>query len=133
MKFVPLCLVAIFLTACAERTTDEQQVRALFDAAEAAAESRDTSDVLELLAADYSDSQGFDRAQLQNYLRAYFLANPHVELLVNVQELEFPVAGLARARLGITSLPAGDRGTLAVELRKQGGDWRVARADRVRD
>jgi hypothetical protein len=108
-------------------------VRALLEAVETAAEARDASDVLEHVAADYADAQSFDRAQLQTFLRGYFLANPRVELLVNVQQLEFPVAGLGHARLGLTSLPAGDRATLEVEFRKQGGDWQVTRADRVRD
>jgi hypothetical protein len=43
------------------------------------------------------------------------------------------VEGLGRARVAITSLPAGDRVTLQVELRQDGGDWRVARADRIRE
>ena len=133
MKFAPLFVAVILLVACGARSSDEDQVRALFDAAETAAESRDTSDVLDLVASDYTDSQGSDRAQLQNFLRGYFLANPKIELLVNVQELHFPVDGLARARLGITSLPAGDRATVLVELRKESGEWRVARADRARD
>ncbi len=133
MKFVSLCVAVIFLAACGSRSSDEEQVRALLDAAEAAAEARDTSDVLEVIASDYSDSQGFDRAQLQGFLRAYFLANPRVEILLTVQDLEFPVEGLGRARVGITSLPAGDRATLQVEFRKEGARWLVSRADRVRN
>ena len=133
MKFVSLCVAVIFLAACGSRSSDEEQVRALLDAAEAAAEARDTSDVLEVIASDYSDSQGFDRAQLQGFLRAYFLANPRVEILLTVQDLEFPVEGLGHARVGITSLPAGDRATFQVEFRKEGARWLVARADRVRN
>ena len=133
MKFVSLCVAVILLAACGSRSSDEEQVRALLDAAEAAAEARDTSDVLEVIASDYSDSQGFDRAQLQGFLRAYFLANPRVEILLTVQDLEFPVEGLGRARVGITSLPAGDRATLQVEFRKEGARWLVSRADRVRN
>ena len=133
MKFLPLCFTAIFLAACGARSSDEQQVRELLDTAEAAAESRDTSDVLETIASDYTDAQGFDRAQLQTFLRGYFLANPKIELLMNVHDLQFPVEGLGRARIDITSLPAGDRATLQVEFRKEGSKWRVSRADRVRD
>jgi len=39
---------------------------------ENAAEARDTSDVLAFVADDYSDAQGLDRAQLQNFLRGIF-------------------------------------------------------------
>lgn len=133
MKFLSLCVAVILLAACASRSSDEEQVRALLDAAETAAEARDTSDVLAVIASDYSDSQGFDRAQLQGFLRGYFLANPRVEILLTVQDLEFPVEGLGRARVGIASLPAGDRATLQVEFRKEGGSWLVSRADRVRE
>ena len=133
MKFVSLCVASLLLVSCGSRSSDEEQVRALLEAAETAAEARDASDVLAVVASDYSDSQGFDRAQLQGFLRGYFLANPRVEILLTVQDLEFPVEGLGRARVGITSLPAGDRATLQVEFRKEGGSWLVARADRVRE
>jgi hypothetical protein len=133
MKLSALFAAATLLAACGSRSSDEEQVRELLESAENAAEARDTSDVLAAIASDYSDSQGFDRAQLQNFLRGYFLANPRVEILMTVQELEFPVEGLGRARVGLTSLPAGDRATLQLEFRKEGGEWRVVRADRVRD
>ena len=133
MKFVSLCVASLLLVSCGSRSSDEEQVRALLEAAETAAEARDASDVLAVVASDYSDSQGFDRAQLQGFLRGYFLANPRVEILLTVQDLEFPVEGLGRARVGITSLRAGDRATLQVEFRKEGGSWLVARADRVRE
>jgi hypothetical protein len=89
--------------------------------------------VLEHVARDYADAQSYDRTELQNFLRAYFLAHPKIELLVDLGELEFPVAGLARARVALTSLPAGDSVTLQVEFRREGGEWKVARADRRRD
>lgn len=133
MKSLTLLIAVATLAACGARSSDEEQVRALLDRAEAAAEARDASDVLDVVAADYTDSQGFDRAQLQNFVRAYLLANPRVEILMTVSELEFPVDGLAKARVGLTSLPAGDRASLRVEFRKQDGEWRVVRADRVRD
>ena len=137
MKFftvlVAVTSAVISLSACGARSSDEEKVRELFASVETAAEARDASDVLAVVASDYSDSQGFDRAQLQGFLRGYFLANPRVEILLTVQDLEFPVEGLGRARVGITSLPAGDRATLQVEFRKEGGSWLVARADRVRE
>jgi hypothetical protein len=134
MKILRSGFVAVmFLAACVARSSDEEQLRELILGAENAAESRDASDVLDAVATDYSDSQGFDRAQLQNFLRGYFLAHPKIELLVNVQDVNFPVVGLGRATVEITSLPAGDRATLALEFRKEGDAWRVARADRVRE
>ena len=133
MKLSALLLAVILLGACGARSTNESQVRELVDAVEIAGESRDASDVLEHVASNYSDSQGFDKTRLQNFLRGYFLANPKIELLVGIESLEFPVDGLGRARVTVTSLPAGDRATLQVEFRREDGEWRVARADQVRD
>jgi hypothetical protein len=134
MKFhFTLLLATTLLTACGARSSDETQLRELIDAVETAAEARDASDVLEHVARDYSDGQGFDRTQLQNFLRGYFLVHPRVELLVAIDNLEFPVDGLGRARVGLTSLPAGDRVALQVEFRREAGEWRVSRADRIRE
>jgi hypothetical protein len=89
--------------------------------------------VLEHVAAGYADARGNDRPQLQAFLRGYFLANPKVEVLLDIESLQLPVAGLAQARVDVTVLPAGDRTVLDVELRQQDGEWRVVRADRVRE
>jgi hypothetical protein len=137
MKFIPALILssvlAATLTACAERSSDEQQIRELVASVEKAAEARDTSDVLAHVASSYSDERGFDKTRLQNFLRGYFLANPNVELVVGIESVELPVPGLAKARVGITVLPAGDTTTLDVELRREDDEWRVVRADRARE
>jgi hypothetical protein len=138
MKFftllVAVTLSVLALSACGARSSDEQQVRALFADAETAAEARDTSDVLAFVADDYEDANGFDKTQLRNFLRGYFLANPQLELLVSVDSLEFPADGVARAELSIAraSLSDPQRLQLKVELRRTDGGWRVQRADRIR-
>lgn len=132
MKLFTLLILSASLAACGSRSTDEERVREVIATMETAAEARDASEVLAFIAADYTDSAGLDKTQLQNFLRGYFLMNPKIELLVNISELELPVPGLARINVGVTSLPAGDRARFAVELRQEGGEWRVVRADRVR-
>jgi hypothetical protein len=132
MKFLPVLFSAMALAACAA-PDEEQQVRETLASVEQSAEARDTSDVLEHVASSYADARGNDRAQLQNFLRGYFLANPKVEVMLDIEELTLPVAGLAQARVELIVLPAGDRATLDVELRKQDGAWRITRADRARE
>jgi hypothetical protein len=134
--FAASFIAAIFLSSCGSKSSDEQQVRELFASVEEAAESRDTSDVLEFVADDYTDTQGLDKSQLQNFLRGYFLSHPKLEVLVNIESLEFPAQGLAHARVSVRSvslqeLSTGDAVTLDVELRKPDGTWRVVRADRA--
>ena len=137
MKFsanASLIFVAtILLAACGAKSSDEEQVRAVIDAVETAAEARDASDVLEHVADNYADSSGFDKTQLQNFLRGYFLAHPKLELLVNVESLEFPVDGLAQAVVSIATveLTDPDMQRLKVEFRRRDSGWQVVRADRV--
>jgi hypothetical protein len=126
-------VAAILLAACGAKSSDEEQVRALISAVETAAEARDASDVLEHVADTYTDSAGLDKAQLQNFLRGYFLAHPKVSLLVNVESLEFPVDGLAQAVISLATveLTDPDMQRLKVEFRRSGSAWQVVRADRV--
>jgi ketosteroid isomerase-like protein len=133
MKLLTVLFAVILLAACAAKSSDEQQVRAVIQNVENAAEARDTSDVLAFVADDYSDAQGLDRAQLQNFLRGYFLSHPKIELLVNVESLTFPAEGLAQAEITLTSISTGgaDREYLKVEFRRNGSAWRVNRADRA--
>ena len=134
MKFLTVLITTGLLAACGTRTSDEEQVRALIDELETAAEARDASDVLEFVASDYEDAQGLDRAQLQNFLRGYFLAHPKIELLVDVEELTFPADGLAQATISVTSVSLNDPDhvQLRVEFRRNDGAWQVKRADRAR-
>ena len=133
MKILASVGAAILLAACAAKSSDEDQVRELIDGVEAAAEARDTSDVLEFVADDYADSSGSDKGQLRNFLRGYFLAHPKVELLVSIQSLEFPVDGLAQAVVTVRAIDFGgaEAQRLKVEFRRAGGGWRVTRADRL--
>jgi hypothetical protein len=126
-------VAAIFLAACAAKSSDEAQVRAVIDQMEAAAEDRDSSDVLENVADDFADSSGSDKSQLRNFLRGYFLAHPRLELAVSIESLEFPVDGLAQAVITVTTVELTDpnRQRLKVEFRRTDDGWLVARAERM--
>jgi hypothetical protein len=131
MKILFVLAFVTALAACGARSSAEEEVRALVASAEAAAEARDTSDVLELVADDYADARGLDKTQLRNFLRAYFIARPKIELIVNVEKIEIPVPELAHVTLTVATLGSEtDLERLAIELRRVEGDWRVVRADR---
>lgn len=138
MKFSLALTVSFALLACSSATNDEQQVRALIASAEEAAEARDVSDVLDLVADDYSDRRGNTRDSLRLFLRAYFASHPELELVTSIDALEFPADGLARARVSVRGLQLdrfdfGESAVLEVELRRAAGEWRVVRADRASD
>ena len=132
MKFVTALILSCVLAGCGARSSDEQQVRELVDDMENAAEHRDASDVLEFIGDDYEDANGFDKSQLQNFLRAWFLSHPKIELIVSIESLEFPADGVAQAEITVTNVDLGnpERETFKVEFRRRDGDWRVSRADR---
>jgi hypothetical protein len=134
MKFLTVLILATTLCACGARSSDEERVRELFAHAEEAAEARDSSDLLALVADEYTDTQGLDKTSLGNFLRGWLLAHPKVELAIVVESLEFPIDGLAQANVTVGNLTTSDVDLerLRVELRRDGGDWRVVRADRRR-
>lgn len=139
MKFSPaLILSSALFVACSSTTGDEQQVRALFTSAQAAAEARDVGDVLDFVGDDYADAQGNSRDSLRLFLRGYFAAHPRLALVTRIDDLQFPVAGYARARVTVRGLELdrfdpGRAVTLDVELRRAADEWRIVRADRVRE
>jgi hypothetical protein len=129
-------ILSCALVACSSATSDDAKVRALIASAEDAAEARDIGAVLALVGDEYADEQGNTRKSLRLFLHGYFAAHPRLELVTRVTELQFPVTGLARARVTVRGLELerfefGEAVTLDVELRHEGGDWRVVRARRA--
>jgi hypothetical protein len=131
------------LAACADRSAPEEQVRAVLDAVEQAAEARDVADVMQHVADDYGDDNAFDKAKLRDFVRGYFVINPSLELVVRIDSIDFPSPDLARVQIGVASVAR--RGTaegaldavnldyqaLRVELVRESGDWFVRRVDRA--
>jgi len=138
---VLLAACSLAIVGCSD-SSDEEQVRAVIAAGEAAAESRDASDAMKLVADDYKDDQGNDKQQLTQFLRGYLLMHPKIELLVNVGEIEFETPTRARVRLDVAMVGTqgsgaqnsltGDYDSLQVELRKRDSEWLVSRVERVR-
>lgn len=133
LRLLVLLLAAAFLGACLPRSSDEEQLRKLISSGQAAAEARDTGTLLGFVAADYRDSNGFDKTRLQNFLRAYFFTHPKGKLVVTLGEFEFPSDGLARVEASVyrVALSDPDRVRLDVEFRREGGRWQVSRVERL--
>lgn len=132
--YLPLLVLFTLLSSCAPRSTDEEQIRELIAAGEAAAKARDTKAALACVADDYGDSNGLNKAQLGNFLRGYFFTRAKGDLLVTLGEFEFPSTDLARvdATVTLVSLRDPDRARLQLEFRRQGsGKWLVGRVERL--
>jgi outer membrane biogenesis lipoprotein LolB len=127
------------LTACSDRTSPEQQVRAVIDSMEVAAEARDVGDLMEHISDNYRDAQGQDRQQAALYARGYFVSNQSLHLLTRIESLEFPAADEARVKLQVgmagrdgeagSSDLSADLHDFDLVLVREGSEWKVSYAD----
>ena len=127
------------LTACSDAASPEQQVRAVIDSMEVAAEARDVGDLMQHLSDNYRDAQGQDRQQAALYARGYFISNQSVHLLTRVESLEFPAPDEARVKLQVGMAGRGGetgQGGLSADLHdfdlvlvREGDEWKVSYAD----
>jgi hypothetical protein len=140
--FASGALTALLLAAsgCGGDGTPEARVRAVVAAGESAAESRDLGGLMQLVSPDFHDARGGDREELRRYLRGYLVMHQSVHLLTRIESVEFPYEDYARVRLTVGALGreseaettfdvAADVHEVALELRLEGDDWRVVRAE----
>jgi len=135
LVWIPLGL----LTACSDGTSPEQQVRAVIQSMEAAAEKRDVGGLMEHISANYRDGQGQDRAEASRYARGYFITNQSVHLLTRIESLEFPAPDEARVKLQVGMAGrAGEQGAAGLTadlydfdlvLVRESDEWKLSYAD----
>ena len=129
----------VLTAACGGAESPETQVKAVIERGETAAEARDVSALMDLVAADYQDDSGRDRAELRQYVHGYLLANQSIRLLTRIDRIEFPYRDMARVDLTLGSLGretgddssldlAADVQRLSIELQLDDGEWKVTRA-----
>jgi len=135
-----LLLSVLAVASCGGDTSPEAQVRAVVAEAEAAAEARDASALLDLVADDYCDDRGNGAEEIRRYVRGYLVAHQSVHLLVRIEELELKATDLARLRATVAMVGreaesaaawdlAADVHEFDVTLAREDGEWRVTRAD----
>ncbi len=132
--------MALACAGCGSPGTPEDEVRALVDTAETAAEERDASALRALIADDYGDTSGRDAAEVRNLLHAWLVAHPSLSLITRIDSIELEGTELARVQVtvGVIGREANAESDwdLAAEVRRLdirlaregGGDWRVIRA-----
>jgi hypothetical protein len=138
-RIATLLVLCIALAACGRDATPEAGIRALVAAAEEAAESRDASALLALIAPDYQDGRGNNAEELGRYVRGYLIAHQSIHLLTRIDEIEILGQDLARLKATVGMLGrestatsfrdlAGEVYEFDFRLAREGGDWRVVRA-----
>jgi hypothetical protein len=135
---IAFLVVLAVLAGCSDDASPEQQVRAVIDSMEAAAEARDLGDLLEHVSTAYRSADGLDRAEAARYLRGYFVANQSIHLLTRIESLEFPTPDEARVKLQVGMAGRGGQGAadlsadlydFDVALVREDGEWKVSYAD----
>jgi hypothetical protein len=132
-------LLSLALAACGPKQTPEAQVRSVIAAGEAAAEARDLSALMKLVAPEFRDEQVGGRDELQQYLRGYLVMHQSIHLLTRVNSVELPYRDMAKVSLTVGTVGrdavsasaldlAADVYDVQLELQLQDGDWRVTRA-----
>jgi hypothetical protein len=133
-----VALLAGVLSACGSKSTPEQEVRKVIADAETAAEARDLSGVMDLVSERYTDTRGQDKEQIRDLMRAYFVVNQSVHLLMRIDEITFPADELADARISVGMLGvqsqedwryAVDVYEFDVRLLSEDGEWRLQSAE----
>ena len=132
-------VVLALLAACSDPGSPEQQVRAVIESMEAAAEARDVGDLMQHVSANYRDAQGQDRAEASRYARGYFVANQSVHLLTRIESLKFPSPDEARVKLQVGMAGrSGEPGAASLNanlydfdlaLIREGDEWKLSYAD----
>lgn len=138
-RWAPWAL-ALALACSGDPETPEARVRAVLGGIERAAEARDVAALKEHLSEDYADDRGQDKRAVAGLATFHFMRNQSLHLFTLVREVQLPAPGEARAQalVAMAGRPIPGPEALAalradlyrfdVELREEGGEWRVVRA-----
>lgn len=129
--------MAAVLGGCSAPSPPEEAVRAWLEAAETAVEERDRGRLINMLAEEYVDTRGNDRAAVDQQLRLWFLRNREILIASRLQDLQ--VVGGTAAHVVLTAGMAGADATgfglradayrFELELVEQDGEWLLIGAD----
>jgi hypothetical protein len=108
MRLLALVLAAL-LAACGDDTSPEQQIRALVQTAQDAANEQDADALQELVAESYADPRGLTKADIDRTLALQMLRGGRPYVLLRVQELELgdPASAQLRVLAGLARVPVG--------------------------
>lgn len=132
-----LVAAAWLVAACGSGTTPEDEIRALIETAETAAEARDASALRELIADDYRDGGGRGADDIRRYLHGYLIAHQSIRLITRIDAIELEGREVAHAQVTVGMLGresdsnwdlAADIQRFDLRLAREDGEWRVTRA-----
>jgi len=132
-------VLLLLATACS-RAPEEQRLREVIAAMQAAAEAREPAAVVEHISDDFSGSGGLDREQLRRMLQIQMLRNQAIGVTLGPADV---LVDGDRATARFVALTTGGQGgwlpdsarayRIVSEWRLEDDDWRLLRADWEQD
>ncbi|NNF52762.1 MAG: hypothetical protein HKN59_10030 [Gammaproteobacteria bacterium] len=140
--FLATCSLIVLATmsACDDKTTPEQEIRALVREAQIAAEERQVGDLARLISEQYGDERGNNKDELVRMLRLQMIRNQVIYLMVRTGEITLldDMSAKAVVRVAMAGGPLETYEDLArlgaelyrfdLELVKESGKWRIISA-----
>lgn len=137
MRILITGLMVAFLAACSgPEGSPEEAVRAWVEAAEAFAEDKDRSGLMDMIDENYADGRGYDHTQVGNMLRFYFLRQESVGFVTNINDVT--LYGDTAAQVNLTVVMAGtnadvpgfraDAYNFELELENHDDEWKLISA-----
>lgn len=132
-------LLSIMLTGCSSEDDPQAQIEAMLAEAVAAAEDRDTGDVLAFVDDNFSDNYDHSKAELRRMLQGYFLANQQINIFTLIDKITMTGRDSAEVILSLatTGRPVNeedwtafkaDMQQLTLSVVRDGDDWKVLHA-----
>ena len=89
-NLVVLVVMLLVLQACSDnQMSPEDEIRQYIQNGMEAAESRDASNLSELVHPNYLDPKGYGRNQLEKLVKLYFFRHKNIHLFTKINEIDF--------------------------------------------
>lgn len=136
-----MALAGVMLTGCGRPPGDAAaEIAALVASASEAVRKRDVAGLQGVISDNYEDGEGRDNRAMGFLIRSWLGRYPNIFVVVTDLRVQSISGDLATARMAVNvvaresgrPLPIGldaDRLRLRLALRREGGEWRVTRAD----
>lgn len=100
VKSLLLFTLLLFVSSCSEKTgSPEDEIRQFIATGIEAAESRNSSDLGDMIQDNYQDSRGYNKNQLIGLMRIYFLRNKSIYLFSKIKEIQITGRSSAKVKL----------------------------------